>query len=279
MCLKMKRSFLHVCVMVIASTLWASAQADLNTNEELHEETSSASMFGFESNEAEIQEETPRYTPPKKISLEQRVLQQGEKIAGLISVVEGLSASLYELQQAEEKRKISNEDQIALQKLISRIDEINATYVSKEELKRLMEDQKSLPAKADEVQASSPSVTASNEQLYSEAVRLYMKQSYDDAKERFLVTANKGYKPAASHYYLGEIAYYTKHYEEAIGYFKKSAGLYDKASYIDTLLFHTAVSLENSGKKDEAKAFYQNIVENYQGKKTAKLSQDRLKRL
>jgi TolA-binding protein len=78
---------------------------------------------------------------------------------------------------------------------------------------------------------------------------------------------------------LGEIAYYTKKYEDAIFYFKKSAGIYDKASYIDTLLLHTAVSLEKTGDKGQARAFYENIIENYAGKKTAKIAKERLKKL
>jgi len=66
---------------------------------------------------------------------------------------------------------------------------------------------------------------------------------------------------AASNYYLGEIAYYTKNYQDAYFYFKKSAGLYDKASYIDTLLLHTAISLEKTGDKAQAKIFYQTVID------------------
>ena len=62
-------------------------------------------------------------------------------------------------------------------------------------------------------------------------------------------------------------------------YFKKSAGLYDQASYIDTLLLHTAISLEKTGEKAQAKAFYENIVANYEGKKTATLAIQKLKKL
>ena len=101
----------------------------------------------------------------------------------------------------------------------------------------------------------------------------------EKAQKRFEITDAKSYKPAASNYYLGEIAYYTKKYEDAIFYFKKSAGIYDKASYIDTLLLHTAVSLEKNGDKAQAKVFYENIIENYAEKKSAKIAKDRLKKL
>ena len=118
-----------------------------------------------------------------------------------------------------------------------------------------------------------------NATLYSEGVRHFAKKRYEEAQKRFTVTDKKGYKPAASNYYLGEIAYYTKKYEDAIFHFKKSAGLYDQASYIDTLLFHTAVSLEKTGDKAQAKMFYKNIIENYPTKKTAKIAKQRLKKL
>jgi TolA-binding protein len=55
--------------------------------------------------------------------------------------------------------------------------------------------------------------------------------------------------------------------------------LYDQASYIDTLLLHTAISLEKNGDKGQARAFYENIVENYQGKKSAKIAKEKLKKL
>jgi len=115
--------------------------------------------------------------------------------------------------------------------------------------------------------------------LYSEGVRLFVKKRYSEAKKRFAITDIKGYKPAASNYYLGEIAYYTKKYEDAIFHFKKSAGLYDQASYIDVLLLHTAISLEKSGDKAQARAFYENIIENYQGKKSARIAKEKLKKL
>ena len=119
----------------------------------------------------------------------------------------------------------------------------------------------------------------SNATLYSEGVRQFVKKRYSEAKKRFTITDTKGHKPAASNYYLGEIAYYTKQYEDAIFYFKKSAGLYDKASYIDTLLLHTAISLDKTGEKGQARIFYENIIENYSGKKTAQIAKDRVKKL
>jgi TolA-binding protein len=174
----------------------------------------------------------------------------------------------------------TSSDDALLKKLAAMIDDINANYVSKEELQKALGGKVTVksPVKAGNIKEDSLENTNTAE-LYSEGVRYFVKQHYDEAKKRFTITDAKGYKPAASNYYLGEIAYYTKKYEDAIFYFKKSAGLYDKASYIDTLLLHTAVSLENTGDKGQARVFYENIIENYAGKKTAKIAKERLKKL
>ncbi|MDQ7085017.1 MAG: tetratricopeptide repeat protein [Sulfurovum sp.] len=94
-----------------------------------------------------------------------------------------------------------------------------------------------------------------------------------------MITDKKAYKPAASNYYLGEIAYYAGKPSDAIFYFKKSAGLYGEATYMDTLLLHTAISLAKTGEIGQARAFFENIIETYPTKKTAKIAKDRLKKL
>lgn len=222
-------------------------------------------------------------------ALKRQVATQKERIDGLQSVVEGLSAKIHELEgKGATTASTSNVDNTPLlQELGKMIDKINAEYVSKEELKKALGAKGNYaPAKNETAKSSTKSTTTikslesmSTKKLYSEGVRLFVKKRYDESKKRFLITDVKGYKPAASNYYLGEIAYYTKQYEDAIFYFKKSAGLYDKASYIDTLLLHTGISLEKSGEKAQARAFYENIIANYKGKKTAKIAKEKLKKL
>jgi len=162
------------------------------------------------------------------------------------------------------------------------IDKINSEYVSKTELQQALANRGayiSATNKSIKDKKSEPVKSKSTKELYSEGVRLFVKRRYDEAKKRFAITDTKGYKPAASNYYLGEIAYYTKKYEDAIFYFKKSAGLHDKASYIDTLLLHTAIALDKNGEKVQARAFYENIIANYAGKKTATIAKEKLKKL
>ena len=238
--------------------------------------------------------EPQRDTGIKRVimDLKRELAIQKERIDGLTTVVEGLSATLNELQQHNEiSQQSSSSEQTAalLKELGAMIDHINATYVSKTELQEILEGSKRDPISPNQakkrVSIQSPPKQKSHlekkgaSELYIEGVRLFQKKRYDEAKKHFEITDIKGYKPAASNYYLGEIAYYTRHYNDAIFYFKKSAGIYDRAGYIDTLLLHTAISLEKTGDKEQAKRFYENIVANYQGRKTAEIAKRKLKRL
>lgn len=252
------------------------------------------SVYGFGSSDT-----TPEYRQSSSSSkrtisaMQQKIAQQDERIDGLITIIEGLSASLNELQMREAQDSSANRDlpnDDLLKKLAGMIDEINANYVSREELQALLGKKQFKTASKKKTTTKKSTVTSSqkgkdalenksNATLYSEGVRFFVKKRYTEAQKRFSITDTQRYKPAASNYYLGEIAYYTKKYEDAIFYFKKSAGLYDKASYIDTLLLHTAVSLEKTGDKGQAKVFYENIIANYKGKKSAKIAKERLKKL
>ena len=215
--------------------------------------------------------------------LQQKLAQQKERIDGLMSVVEGLSTTVNELKnsQSTAEQSANQSDASLLKELGTMIDKINENYVSKDELRAVMQGKKvEVTQKSVKKTSKHKNISTKNiKEIYTEGVRLFVKNRFDEAKKRFTITDTKGYKPAASNYYLGEISYYTKAYDDAIFYFKKSAGLHDKASYMDTLLLHTAISLENKGEKEQAKTFYENIIENYTGKKTASIAKDKLKNL
>jgi len=245
----------------------------------------------------------PKSIPAKQViiqnrktitSLKGRVSELEERVAGLSSLIEGLNATISEMQMTRGmgipvQKPAANDNTALIKELGLMIDKINESYVSKEELQTLLKGKKipsskvtpskkvvkqEEPRKANEAFTRKPT-----SKIYSEGVRLFVKQRYDEAAKRFTITDTKGYKPAASNYYLGEVAYYTKKYEDAIFYFKKSAGLYDQASYIDVLLLHTAISLEKTGDKSQAKSFYKNIIDNYPNKKSARIAKKNLKEL
>ncbi|HQS72679.1 MAG TPA: hypothetical protein PLH07_01760 [Sulfurovum sp.] len=249
------------------------------------------SVYGFgtdESSDTESYSDSDQGSSSTIASLRQQIAQQNERIDGLTTIVEGLSASINELQLAKNDTAAgssSADTDVLLKKLAGMIDEINQNYVSKQELQRSLGKTQSAPVREKPITMSSAESSEegldsqSSATLYNEGVRFFVKKQYAEAQKRFSLADSKGYKPAASNYYLGEVAYYTNKYEDAIFYFKKSAGLYDKATYIDTLLLHTAISLEKTGDKGQAKIFYENIIQNYAGKKTADIAKQKLSKL
>ncbi len=76
------------------------------------------------------------------VAMKLKIAQQEERIDGLTTIIEGLSISLNELRYTQQKKPLPNEGQNSqdalLQKLAAMIDDINANYVSKNELQSLL---------------------------------------------------------------------------------------------------------------------------------------------
>lgn len=169
---------------------------------------------------------------------------------------------------------------LVMKELSSLIDTINATYVTKDEFNSLVNDVnlfKELVAK--ELQNGSTPVTPvsnksefsdmSNKQISVKAREFYDAQNYTKSINYYAHLINVGSKPANAHYMIGEMKYYRKNYAEAIAYFKKSASLYSKASYMPDLMLHTARAMEHTGDNKNAKAFYNGLISKYSGTKQA----------
>ena len=227
------------------------------------------------------------------ISLQQEVSQLKQDIEGLKSIVEGLNLSLNQIQQKQANAGTSNNqaNQQLMQDLGGMIDKINNDYVSKAELKKALESgkvtQKSTTRTTKKV-AKKPKTkkpktkkansleNADSSALYSRGVRLVKQKKYSMAKIRFDILSRRGYKKASTSFYLGEIAYRTKNYSDAIDHYKTSAGANEKASYMDTLLLHTGISLEKKGDTSQAKRFFQAIVDGYPDSGSAKVAKRHL---
>ncbi len=232
---------------------------------------------------------------------QQTVQQNRERIDGLQSIIEGwnsrirefersirqiddLNRSVSDLQAKTEtltKTQTENFEQIrtVLQELGTLIDSINEKYVDKERFDRLenaflqfKEAYESFVKKAD-------LSGKSNAEIFKEAKELFRKKRYSDAKRYFSHLIKNHYKPATSNYYLGEIAYMSGRYKDAIAYYKRSASLYDKSSFMPTLLLHTAISLQRIGDKEQAKEFYNSLISLYPESKAASVAKKRLSKL
>lgn len=221
-----------------------------------------------------------------KIAMMQQQLDQlSERVEGLTTVIEGLNSTINDLSIANKPSTTSPTSLAALESKIDRIDR-ECIKRDKKETKqgtkqgtKIDKPRESSRSRDDEATAQDSIESKNNSTLYRDGARFFQKQQYQKAEERFKLMVVRNYKKASSNYYLGEIAYYTKNYSDAIDYYKKSAKLYDKASYIDILLLHTAISLEKTGDTTQAKIFYDTIITDYPDKKSSKIAEKNLKKL
>ncbi len=265
----------------------------------------SPNPYGLTSAEKHILKNRQEIDKLKKesFSVSERVRNLEEKLEGIKSVVEGLEERVGEIKRELSELKSSKEDETlrleekierlkedlnttvsvqrenneqirsVLQELTSLIDNINKNYVSKSELKEEFERLYNERKKREKASAKSGA------QIFKEAKALYKKKEYKRAKELFLLSIKKRYKPATSNFYIGEICYYTKDYECAVERYKKSVSIYSKSSFMPTLMLHTAISLERLGQKDEARLFYENLIKKFPKSKSAQIAKKRLKNL
>lgn len=223
-----------------------------------------------------------------------------ERIDGLQDIIEALSRKSHNnkiaLQQLEDKDKqdaqhsdeyqkrlsevmqenaqtikLLQEQVVALAKLV---DQLNADYVSKEEFNTLVEDinqfktlvtseLKNGNAKKEQTKS------ISSADLYDDAKRNFDKKNYTKAIEQYTQLIERKYKPAYSHYMIGEIYFKRKDYGKAISYFKTSSTLYSKGSYMPKLMLHTAIAMDKTGDKSHAQSFYQAVIAKYPDSKEA----------
>ena len=259
-----------------------------------------------------------------------QVSEQQRRIAGLTTVVDGLSKQVLDLkEELKEKRTTDNKQDentkkqeedskktyTLLLELGKMIDQINNSYVTKDDLSLLQMQQAQQQQQQSQQQVQPAPVqreyqddivssnTISNNGMiidgredysnatqdtgvqqngvdisdtYREAVQNFSHKSYNTATEKFKQAIVQNYKTAPSNYYLGEIAYYTSDYYSAISYYKKSASLYSKASYMKILYLHTALSLSKTGQHDQARGFFRYVVDNYPDTKSAEIAQKNL---
>ena len=162
------------------------------------------------------------------------------------------------------------------------VDTINTSYVSKNEFNTLVSDLnnfKILVAK--ELKNNSKPKKSKLDSMASgdvatKAKAYYDKKLYTKALEYYKHLIKKKYKPARAHYMLGEIYYHRKDYANSIAYFKKSASLYSKANYMPVLMLHTAISMDRTGDKKNAKTFYNAVISKYPSSEEAKIASKKL---
>jgi len=207
--------------------------------------------------------------------LKEQISQLKEEIEGLKSLINGQAEQIAKLKQKS--------DNSSLEKVVNELSQRVATLESKppQVIKEQVKVEKDNSAKIDDTknkkETQKEEISLSKEELYKQSVLNFTKSRLTKAKDGFKKLLKKGYKKASVNFYLGEIAYKQKRYKDAISYYQTSASIDDGASYMDKLLFHTAIALEKKGKKNDAKMFFQAIVDGYPNSKLYKEAKAHLK--
>lgn len=263
----------------------------------------SETPYGLTSNEKVILETEKKL---KKVALKSNTQASQldslrERIDGLQSIVESLSrkshnnkinlqtlntssAQSFESINEYQKRLAESvsQNKVELDKLklmileVSKsVDEINKNYVTKEEYNLLIKDFnhfKSLMAaelKNRSKAKKSKSSSIKSADLYNRAKSNFNKKRYTQAINDYEELIKRKYRPAYAHYMIGEMYFQRKNYAKAISYFKKSASLYSKASYMPKLMLHTAIAMKKTGDKKHADVFFNAIMNKYPNSKEA----------
>lgn len=222
-----------------------------------------------------------------------------ERLDGLQAVVEGLGQSVNEQKvtlsklaessvandkialsvEQLQKQSTTNSENIAqlkilLEELSHVVDTVNSSYVTKDEFSQLVKQLKmTLPVKAE----SNGKMDAAA--LEKKAKASFDQQQYAEAQSYYEALIQKKVKVPEANFWIGESYFQRKEYKSAVSYYKESASLNDKASYMPTLLLHTGNSMEKNGDVASAKAFYKATVSKFGGSGAANEAQDRLSKL
>jgi len=195
--------------------------------------------------------------------------------------------------QEEIARNIANLKK-AVSKLSKTVNTINKTYISDKEFKSNMNQfitrsefealkkklgQKTSNNSTAKTKAKKVTSDLSSKDMFDEAYRLFKKDWFSKAIPMFEELIDRDYKSASSNFYLGEMWYYRKKYEDAIRHYKTSAMLYDKASYMPTLLLHSAISFEKTKDFSNAANFYSSLIDIYPNSKEAKIATKNLSKI
>ena len=175
----------------------------------------------------------------------------------------------------EENSKAIAKNLTVLDELSKLINAINTSYVTKTEFNGLVNSVNEFKSLVAKELKSKPKVKVSglskmsNGEVADKAKAFYNKQYYTKALEYYNHLIIKNYKPANSHFMVAQMKFKRKNYSDAISYYKKSASLYSKASYMPELLLNTAISMDKTNDKKNAKAFYDGIISKYPDSKEA----------
>lgn len=208
-----------------------------------------------------------------------------ERIEGIQSVIDDLNNKTYNFEgKLLEVEKFSKEKSESYDKELADIKQElkNQRYVINQLKKALSELTnlvgslgESKAAKISNIELNTNNVTAQTPaQKMDNAISLFNSKNYDAAAKIFEELANSRHKPAQCNFYLGQIAYAKKDYNNAIYYYKTSSDLYNaqgvKAPNMPLILLNTANSLKAINELDKANNFYAALKKQFPNSSEAK---------
>jgi len=236
------------------------------------------------------------------------IVNKSSKTTSDIEELRSVSSQLLTLKEESDKQFNTNIEALkkALSELTVVVNKINSSYVSETQFQKNMDqfitraEFEALKKVMGVTNKSSSSSSSASSDSQSKVQSLLAKTNLSGEEKKFLIAEAKkefdrmyfkyaipiyeklleiNYKPAESSYHLGEMWFVRKKYDTAISYFKKSAMLYDKASWMPKLLLHSAISFEKTGDKDNAKSFYSTLIDLYPSSNEASEAKQNLNKL
>lgn len=194
----------------------------------------------------------------------------GENLQGFVKILDGLGEKIKELSGVSSnlndlilKEFASVRAELQKQAEVILKDQENIQKLSLE-IEKLYEDRKKIQERN---AFKDPNKKA---EVLKEAKKMYVDKQFEDSRVRFVWLLEQGYKKAEVNYFLGQIAFNQKQYQEAIYYYKESAVANDKASYMPTLMLHTIKSFQALKDKESAMKFIESLLALYPNSKEAK---------
>jgi len=259
--------------------------------------------YGLTATEKKIVENRKSLQTAKRQSQENSSQLQSlrDRLDGLQTVIEGLTEKVQENKMAlgggaEEKTATQQRDEklaaleesirasetniaalkTLLESLATQVDAINTNYVSKDEFNRFIDEinkfkgdlSKTLKS-AGSAKADDSYGTLSNKALADEAKKNYDILHFNTSMPMYEELVRRNYKPAYAHFMIGEMWHYRKQWDKALSYYKESADRSSKASYMPTLMLHSAECMKHLGDTANAKKFLQALRAKYPGTREA----------
>lgn len=208
-----------------------------------------------------------------------------ERIEGIQSVIDDLNNKTYNFEgKLLEVEKFSKEKSESYDKELADIkQELKNQKYAINQLKKALSELTNLvgslgeskAAKISNIELNTNNVTAQTPaQKMDNAISLFNSKNYDAAAKIFEELANSRHKPAQCNFYLGQIAYAKKDYNNAIYYYKTSSDLYNaqgvKAPNMPLILLNTANSLKAINELDKANNFYAALKKQFPNSSEAK---------